>query len=542
MRGLMMDWPLTLQTLLERARRLHGKREIVSKTPTGVHRYTYADYVRRVDRLASALRRLGVKPGERVATFAWNSYRHFEVYFAAPCMGAVIHTLNVRLFADQLVYIANHAEDSVVCVDASLLPVFQAIRPQLTSVKHVIVFPDTGAPVDPAVGLDYEQLLAGADPTFAYPAIEENSAAAMCYTSGTTGNPKAVLYSHRAIVLHTLAQVGADMMGVKAEDTILAIVPLFHANAWGLPYAAVMTGAKMVWPGQFLQPPDLAELLQQERVTFVGGVPTIIGALYNYLRDNKSKYDISALQGIVVGGAACPRSLMEGFHRDFGIWITHAWGMTETTPLGSTCVIKPHIHDLPAEEELKYRLKQGLAAPFVEVRIVAEDGGALPWDGAAFGELQVRGPWIISAYYNDSRNPECFQDGWFRTGDVATIDPEGYIQLVDRTKDVVKSGGEWISSVELENAIMMHPHVLEAAVVGVPHPKWQERPLACVVPKPGAAASLTPDDIVRSLKDKVASWWLPNDVVFIEAIPKTSVGKFDKKVLRERFKDHVWRE
>ena len=364
----------------------------------------------------------------------------------------------------------------------------------------------------------------------------------MCYTSGTTGHPKAVLYSHRAIVLHTLAQVAADGMALRGEDVILAVVPLFHANAWGLPYAAVMTGAKMVWPGHFMQPPELAQLIESERVTLIGGVPTIIGALYQYLAANQGKHDVSSLRSIVVGGAACPRSLMEGFHRDFGVWITHAWGMTETTPLGSVGILKPHLQALPPAEQLNYRLKQGLPAPFVEVRIVGQDGAILPWDGVAFGELQVRGPWIVSAYYDDPRNPECFQDGWFRTGDVATIDPEGYLQLVDRTKDVVKSGGEWISSVDLENAIMMHPGVLEAAVVGLPHPKWQERPLACVVARPDAKGTLTADLVLDAIRDQFAPWWIPSGVEFIDAIPKTSVGKFDKKVLRERFRAYEWRE
>ncbi len=540
MRGLMMDWQLVLPNLLDRARTLHGRREIVSRTPAGLHRYTYREYVDRVDRFRTALARLGVKKGDRVATFAWNSYRHFEAYFAAPCMGAVIHTLNVRLFPDQIVYIANHAGDKVVCVDATLLPVFEKIRPQLKTVEHVIVFPDNGAPVDPAVGLDYEKLIADAEPARGYPEIDEGDAAAMCYTSGTTGNPKGVVYSHRAIVLHTLTQVAADLMGLKASDTILSIVPLFHANAWGLPYAAVMAGCKMVWPGHFLQPPDVAELIQNERVTFVGGVPTIIGALYQFLRENRDRYDVSSLQTVVVGGSACPRSLMEGFRRDFGIWICHAWGMTETTPIGTICNLKPHLTSLPPEEEIALRLKQGVQAPFVEIRVVDQNGKELPHDGVAFGELQVRGPWIVSGYHDDPRNADCFQDGWFRTGDVGTIDPEGYLQLVDRTKDVVKSGGEWISSVDLENAIMMHPGVLEAAVIGIPHPVWQERPLACVVPKPGT--TLARGEIIASIKDRFATWWLPNDVVFIDTVPKTSVGKFDKKVLRERFQNHQWPE
>lgn len=540
MLGLMMDYPLTLTHFLERARRFHGKNEIVSRTATGIHRYTYADYVKRVDRLAGALARLGVKRGDRVASFAWNSYRHFELYFAAPCMGAVIHTLNVRLFPDQVAYIANHAEDTVVFVDASLLPIFDKIRPQLKTVKHVVVMNDTGEPVDPAAGLDYEALLADAPETFTYPELDEREASGMCYTSGTTGNPKAVVYSHRAVCLHTLAAATSELFALGQNSSILSIVPLFHANAWGLPYLALMTGSKAVWPGPFLHPKDLAELIDAEKVTFIGGVPTIIGGLYQFLLQERGKYDTSRLERVVVGGSACPPSLMEGFHRDFGVWITHAWGMTETTPLGSVGLLKKAHWDAPPDVQLKARLKQGVAAPFVDVRIVGEDGQELPWDGQAFGELQVRGPWVASAYYHDDRNPQCFQDGWFRTGDVATIDEEGYIQLVDRTKDVVKSGGEWISSVDLENAIMLHPKVAEAAVVGIYHPKWQERPLACVVPKLGSDVS--GKEILDFIRPKVANWWMPNDVVFIESVPKTSVGKFDKKVLRERFKDHQWPE
>ncbi|MGE0442137.1 MAG: long-chain fatty acid--CoA ligase [Gemmatimonadales bacterium] len=539
MRGLMMDYQLTLPSLLDRARMLH-RREIVSRTPAGMHRYTYREYVDRVDRLRTALARLGVGKGDRVGTFAWNSYRHFETYFAAPCMGAVIHTLNIRLHHDQVAYIANHAEDKVICVDATLLPAFNKVRSQLKSLEHVIVYPDDGAPVDPAVGLDYEQLLAEATPAEGYPDIDENDAMGMCYTSGTTGNPKGVVYSHRAVVLHTLMQVASDLLGMSAEDSTLAIVPLFHANAWGFPYAGVMTGSKMVWPGPFMQPKDIAELIDGEGVTFVGGVPTIIGGLYQYLRDHKEEHDVSSLRSIAVGGAACPQSLMEGFRKDFGVWITHAWGMTELAPIGTICKLKPHQEDLPYGEQLAYRLKQGVPVPLVEVRIVDEQGKPLPHDGKAFGELQVRGPWISSSYYNDDRSPASFQDGWFRTGDVANIDPEGFVQLVDRTKDVVKSGGEWISSVELENAIMLNPKVAEAAVIGVSHPKWTERPLACVVPKPGM--ELTPGEVIATIKDRFATWWLPNDVVFIEAVPKTSVGKFDKKVLRERFKDHQWSE
>jgi len=540
MLGLMMDdYQLTLTPMLERARLLHGKREIVSRLPTGVHRYTYADYVRRVDRLAGALTKLGIRRGDRVATFAWNSYRHLEVYFAAPCMGAVNHMLNIRLFPDQLAYIANHAGDKVVFVDASLLPVFNQIRDRLRTVEQVIVMDDTGQGVDPAQGLDYEALLADAPERFEYPELSERDAAAMCYTSGTTGNPKAVLYSHRSLALHTLAAAATDTLALSGHDTILSIVPMFHANAWGIPYGAVMLGSKMVLPGSFMQPKDLAELIAAEQVTLIGGVPTIIGGLYEYLRTHKNECDASSVRTIVVGGAACPRRLMEGFHRDFGVWITHAWGMTETTPVGTVGTIKSNLLAEGDEVALGYRLKQGVPAPYVELRIVNEQGEVLPHDGVAFGELQVRGPWVVREYYEDPRNPDCFQDGWFRTGDVATVDAEGYIQLVDRTKDVVKSGGEWISSVEIENTLMSHPAVAEAAVIGVAHPKWQERPLACVVVKPDGEQP-TRDELIEFLRPKMASWWLPDDVVFIDAVPKTSVGKFDKKVLREQFKDHIW--
>jgi fatty-acyl-CoA synthase len=534
----MMDWPLVLTHFLDRARRLHTRRVISSRNAGGVFRYTYGDWAGRVDRLAGALTRLGVGPGDRVATFGWNSHRHLEAYFAIPCMGAVLHTVNVRLFPEQLVYVLNHAADKVLLIDASLLPIFQKLRSQLTTIQHVVVMSD-GAPIEGDALLDYETLLAAEPDRFDYPALDEQHAAALCYTSGTTGNPKGVLYSHRALVLHTLGMSLTDAFQLKERDVILAIVPLFHANAWGLPFAAAMLGAGVVLPGPHLLPKDVADLIESERVTFVGGVPTIISALYQYLKQEGRK--LPTLRQIIVGGSALPRVLLEGFEQ-MGVEVVHAWGMTELSPAGSVSRLRADMEDAPAEERFRVRLLQGTPFPLVELRVVQEDGTEAPWDGATAGELQARGPWVIREYYHDPTSADRFDNGWFRTGDVACIDERGYVRLVDRTKDMVKSGGEWISSVDLENAIMGHPQVAEAAVVAIAHPKWTERPLACVVPRAGATAALTRESIRAFLKGKVADWWLPDDVAVIEAIPKTSVGKFDKKVLREQFKDYVWPE
>jgi fatty-acyl-CoA synthase len=531
--GLMQDWPLTLQHFLERARRIHARKTVVTKTVTGIHRETYAEFGDRTERLAAALARLGVKPGDRVATMAWNCWRHLEIYFAAPCMGAVLHTVNFRLFPEQIAYIFNHAEDKVVFVSASVWPLFEKLRPHLKGIEHVILILDVPMRELPPGVIEYEALLQSAPASFDWPRLEENQAAGMCYTSGTTGNPKAVVYSHRALVLHSIVQAMSDLLGVNERDVCLSIVPMFHVNAWGLPFTGALIGATQVYPSHFMQPRDLLQLIESERVTFVGGVPTIVGAMYQTLL--QENFDVSSLRGIAVGGAALPQSLMVGFERDFGVRLIHAWGMTETTPVGTVSNLKSTMDGLSAGEQLAYRLKQGTAVPLVEVRVVSEAGVVLPWDGRSAGELQIRGPWIIGEYYNDPRNDESFMDGWFRTGDVATIDAEGYVQLVDRTKDMVKSGGEWISSVDLENTIMGHPKVAEAAVIAVAHPKWTERPLACVVPRD---PSLTREEVLGYLKGKVADWWLPDDVVFIDAIPKTSVGKFDKKALRSRFKDH----
>jgi fatty-acyl-CoA synthase len=538
MEGLMMDWPLTLHHFLDRAARLFPRKEIATRTAAGMHRYTYADFHRRVHRLAHALTRLGIGRGDRVATFAWNTYRHLEIYFAAPCMGAVLHTLNIRLAPDQLIYIINHAEDRVIFVDASLVPLLERIRDQIPTVKAFVIMSEAG-PVQTSLSpaLDYEALLAESpEAPYPWPRLDENAAAGMCYTSGTTGNPKGVVYSHRAIFLHSMALCLADTFGICERDVLMPVVPMFHANAWGMPFAGVMVGAKLVFPGPHLQPRDIAELIQNERVTVTAGVPTIWIGLYALLE--RERYDLSSLRVMPVGGSAMPRALIEAFEKRFGIRIAHAWGMTEMTPLGTVANLKSYMESWPDEERFAVRAKQGMPVVGVEIRAVDEQGREVPWDGKTMGELQVRGPWVIRAYYNDPRTAEAFQDGWFRTGDVVTIDPEGYIQIVDRTKDLIKSGGEWISSVDLENALMAHPKVLEAAVIAVPHPKWQERPLAVVVPRPEFKEDLTKEELLEFLRPRFAKWWLPDDIVFVEAIPKTSVGKFDKKVLREQFKDY----
>jgi fatty-acyl-CoA synthase len=537
MQGLMMDYPLTLTHILERGRRFFPGKEIVTKTAAGLHRYTYADMYARASQLANALDRLGISSDGRVATFAWNTNRHLEIYFAAPCSGRVLHPLNIRLFPEQIVYIANHAEDEVVFVDASLVPALEKLAPQFRTVRHYVIMADGALPETTLPNaISYEELIAAAAPDYNWPRLDENSAAAMCYTSGTTGNPKGAAYSHRAMFLHSFSECMSDSLGLRESDTVLPVVPMFHANAWGLPHSATLVGAKQVFPGPFLDGRSLAELIQNERVTVAAGVPTIWMGLLQMLE--KESFDISSLRAMPVGGSAAPQSMIERYEKQFGAFILHAWGMTEMTPLGTVSNLKSHMASWPEAQRFKMRAKQGVTVPGVEARIVDEQGRELPWDGQSFGELQVRGPWIISGYYNDERSADSFQDGWFRTGDVATIDEEGYLQIVDRTKDLVKSGGEWISTVDLENAIMAHPKVLEAAVIAVPHPRWQERPLACVVPKADFRDSLTSAEILEFLGSRVAKWQLPDEVIFIESVPKTSVGKFDKKVLREQFKDH----
>ncbi|MBL8055447.1 MAG: long-chain fatty acid--CoA ligase [Anaerolineales bacterium] len=538
MQGLMMDYQLTLLPMLERARRLYPKKEIVTKAGPSLERSNYGELADRVGRLANALARLGVKRGDRVATFAWNNLRHHELYFAAPCMGAVLHPINLRLPGDQIVYIVNHAEDQVLFVDPTLLPAVEKLAPHLKTVKAYVVMGDQLPQTTLTPVYSYEELLRAEQPDYAWPALGENDAAAMCYTSGTTGNPKGVVYSHRAIYLHSMGLAMADSFGLVERDVFMPVVPMFHVLAWGTPFVCTMLGAKVVYPGPHLQPRDLAELIQAERITVTAGVPTLWLGLLALLE--KERYDISSLRGMIVGGAAAPRSMIEAYQQKFNVPVIHAWGMTEMTPLGTISRLKSYQTSLPEEQQFAFRAKQGTPNMGVELRGVDETGREVPWDGKTIGEMQVRGPWIAREYYRDERSPLSFTaDGWFRTGDVITVDSEGFIQIVDRTKDLVKSGGEWISTQEIENAIMGHPKVAEAAVIAVAHPKWQERPLACVVPKPDYKDSLTKQELYDYLRPRFDKMYLPDDILFIEAVPKTSVGKFDKKVLRAQYKDYA---
>jgi fatty-acyl-CoA synthase len=535
MQGLMSPYQLTLPHLFGRAERLFADKQIATATRGGIERTTYGEWAERTRRLAGALDDLGVSADGRVGTFAWNSARHLELYFAAPCSGRVLHTLNIRLFPDDITYIADHAEDEVIFADRSLLKLLWPLVDSFKTVQHVVVMDDgddAEIPDDPRVR-SYEELLAAAQPVTEFRIEDENQAAAMCYTSGTTGHPKGVVYSHRSVVLHSMGALIADAAAVSERDRVMPVVPMFHANAWGLCQAAVMAGASLVMPGPDLRPAALAELMEAEKVTLAAGVPTIWMGVLPELEGR----DLSSLREIVCGGSAVPKSLSEAYREQVGLPILQAWGMTETSPVATTGRIKSTLEGLSDDELADLRAAQGLPIPLVELRIV--DPGTeeeLPWDGEARGELQAAGPWIAAGYYNDERSADSFtEDGWLRTGDVATISPDGYVRLVDRTKDLVKSGGEWISSVELENAIMANPKVAEAAVIGIPDEKWSERPLACVVLADGAA--LTLDELKEFLDGRVPKWWIPNDMEIIDEVPKTSVGKFSKKTLREQFKD-----
>ena len=534
MNGLMMDYPLTLSTIFRRAESLFGHREIVWRAADkSIRRYNYAAFAERTRRLARALLDLGIHPGDRVATLGWNHGPHLEAYFGIPLIGAVLHTLNLRLHPEELAYIVNHAEDRAVLVDESLLSLWEQVRP-LVSVPTVIVV----AASKPVAGgyLEYETLISRAQPARDLPDLDERAAAAMCYTTGTTGNPKGVLYTHRSLVLHTLGLSLDHCMGIRESDGVSPVVPMFHANAWGMPFSAAMVGARLVMPGPHLDPESLVDLFHRERVTLTGGVPTIWMGVLQFLDANPRRYDLSAIRAMYVGGSAVPQALIEAFERRHGLPIIQAWGMTEMAPVGTVAHIPGTMAEATDERKFAYRAKQGRPAPLVEIRARNEDG-LVPWDGQTMGELEVRGAWVVSSYYNNADSADRFTaDGWFRTGDIATIDADGTIQIQDRSKDLIKSGGEWISSVALECALMGHPAVAEAAVIPVMHPKWSERPLAAVVLKAGASAS--PADLRAFLAPQFPKFWLPDAFEFIDAIPRTSAGKFKKSELRERFRDY----
>jgi fatty-acyl-CoA synthase len=518
--GLMQhDHPLTLQHVLWRMRTMNGDGEVVTLTEDGSTRASYAEVAERVDRLCNALAAMGVGPGDRVATFAWNSQRHLELYLAVPCMGAVLHTLNIRLFPEQLTYIANHAQDKVLFVDDSLTEQLEPLAPTFETVERTV-----------ELGDEYEALLADHPASFDYPELDDRAAAGLCYTSGTTGNPKGVLYSHRSNVMHVMAKCLADAEGIGRNDTVLPVVPMFHANSWGFPYACTLMGADLVMPSRFVNAERIARAIEEEHVTLAGGVPTVWLDLLAHA--DRERPDLSTLRMLVCGGSAVPESLIRAFQDRHGVRIVQAWGMTETSPLAS--VSHPRA-GLDEDERFQSQARQGRPLPLVEARLIGDDGEEVAWDGESTGELEVRGPWIASEYYEDPAGAEKFHDGWLRTGDIASMDADGTIRISDRSKDVIKSGGEWISSVDLENAIMAHPAVREACVIAMPHERWAERPLACVVVDEGA--SLTPDELRGHLSKLVVKWWLPDEVAFIDEIPKTSVGKFDKKVLRTRLAD-----
>jgi len=530
LRGLMQDdFPLTLNHIRRRMVSCNHGAEVVSvDAHRRVQRAGHLAVTERVDRLARVLERLGVEQGDRVATFAWNNQSHFELYLAVPCIGAVLHTLNVRLFAEQLTYIINHAGDRVVFLDDSLLEPMQQLAPSLPDVEHFVVMGDGDAGSLRDV-LRYEELLedAGAG-GFDYPELDERQAAALCYTSGTTGNPKGVLYSHRSISLHSTATLMADANGLTREERVLAVVPMFHANAWGLPYGAALAGADLILPGRFLDAPSLAKLIEQERPTQMGCVPTIFADLLRYA-DEHPEVDLSSLSNAACGGSAVPRALMRQFQERHKVSIFQAWGMTETSPVATYSRPREGEHDDAYWED---RARQGRPLPWVELRLVDDAGAEVPWDGSSTGEIEVRGPWIASAYFREEVDLDKFDAGWLRTGDIASVDENAFVQITDRSKDVIKSGGEWISSVELENELMSHPDVVEAAVIAKPDERWAERPLCCVVLRAGSGTGAA--DLVEHLRGRVAKWWLPDEFAFVAEIPKTSVGKFDKKVLRAR--------
>jgi fatty-acyl-CoA synthase len=535
MRGLMMDFQLTIPTILRRAESMFGHKTVVTRLPDrSIVKRTYAEVIDRAKRLAVALADLGVRPGDRVATLGWNTQHHLEAYLAVPSAGAVLHTLNLRLHCDDISYIVNDADDQVLLLDASTLPIYEQFKDRVR-IRKAIVMAAVPGPHDGDL-LDYETLVAAADPgRYTEPQLDERDAAAMCYTSGTTGRPKGVLYSHRAVLLHSLAQASRDCLGVSETDVVLPVVPMFHVNAWGLPFTCAMVGATQVFPGPCLDPDSLLELFVSERVTVTAGVPTVWMGLLHALDNAPGRHDLSAMRAIICGGSAASPALIRAFQERHGLTIVHAWGMTEMTPLGTVCTVPSYLAEAPFDEQLAYRARQGVPQALVEIR-ARTDNGFAPWDGKTMGELEVRGPWVAASYYNSDGTDDRFtSDGWFRTGDIVTIGERGCIELTDRAKDLVKSGGEWISTVALETALMGHHAVSEAAVIAVPHPKWDERPLAVVVLKPGQRA--TADELRAFLAPHFAKWWLPDAIEFAPEIPRTSVGKFRKTTLRDKYRD-----
>lgn len=533
MYGLMQQQSLLISSLIEFAERHHGDGEVVSRRVEGdVHRYTWADVANRSRQLANALDGLKLGQGDRVATLAWNGYRHLEMYFGVSGSGRVLHTLNPRLHPDQVVWIANHAEDQILCFDMTFLPLVQAVHARCTTVKHWVALCDADKlPIDTGIPnlTSYETLIGQQASTYVWPQLDENTASSMCYTSGTTGNPKAALYSHRSTLLHAYAAALPDVMCISARDAILPVVPMFHVNAWGIPYSAAMTGAKLVFPGPALDGKSVYELIEAEKVTFAAGVPTVWQMLLGHMKPAHLKF--SSLKRTVIGGSACPPAMIDAFRDDYGVDVLHAWGMTEMSPLGTLCTLKNKHLSLPAEAQMKLRLKQGRAIFGVDMKIVNDAGEALPHDGKTYGDLLVKGPWIIREYFKQEGPPPLI-DGWFPTGDVATIDEDGFMQITDRSKDVIKSGGEWISSIDIENIAMAHPDVAMAACIGMPHPKWDERPVVCVVKKPGSA--LTSAELIKFYEGKTAKWQIPDDAIFVEAIPLGATGKMLKTKLREQ--------
>ena len=537
MNGLMMQQPLLISSLIVHADRHHGETEIVSRRVEGdIHRYTFRDCHRRSRQMANALARLGIGRSDRVATLAWNGYRHMELYYAVSGSGAVLHTINPRLHPDQVVYIADHAEDQVLFFDLTFLPIIEAIAGRTKTLKTFVAMTDRKhMPRDTAIAglLCYEDLLATESDRFDWPVFDENLASSLCYTSGTTGNPKGVLYSHRSTVLHTYAAALPDSLNCSARDAILPVVPMFHVNAWGLPYVACMVGAKLVFPGPGLDGKSLHALMEAERVTVSAGVPTVWQGLVAFLEQNDLKF--SSMNRTVIGGSACPPAMIRKFQEKYGVHVLHAWGMTEMSPVGTVCSFKACHEEQGADARYAVQAKQGRGVYGVDMKIVGPDGGELPWDGNASGDLLVRGPWIVSSYFKDEGG-DPLQDGWFPTGDVAKIDADGYMQITDRSKDVIKSGGEWIGSIDLENIAMAHPAVAMAACIAAKHPKWDERPLLVVQKKPGAA--LSREELLGLYHGKIAKWWTPDDVVFVDAIPLGATGKMLKNRLREQFRDH----